>query len=75
MGDPLFCKLLGDPGIVPFLGPWDTDWLGLCRGFSHDDTEAGSLLPQADSVCHLAFHENEAFRESGLHSSECYLTC
>ena len=49
--------------------------LGLCGGFSYGDPEAGSLLSQADSVCHLAFQENEAFREGGLHSSECYLTC
>ena len=41
----------------------------------HGGPEAGSLLSQADSVCHLAFQENEEFRESCLHSSECYLTC
>ena len=54
---PLFCKLLGDSGFVP----WDTNWLGLCGRFSHADSEAGSLLSQAYPVCYLAFQEDDAF--------------
>ena len=69
LGDPLFCKLLGFvPSLRTLIG------LDFVEGFPHGDPEADSLLPQADSVCHLAFQENEAFHKGGLHSSECYLS-
>ena len=78
---PPFCKFLGDPGFVPSLRTligldFACVWGGGGRGRgSHGDPEAGSLFSQADSVCYLEFQEDEAFRESGLYSSECYLAC
>ena len=73
LGDPHFCKVLYDPNFCSF--PSDTTGLGLCGKFSQGDPETDSLFSQADSICYLAFLEDEAFRESELHISECYLAC
>ena len=70
---PLFCKLLGGRNFSTY--PSDTAWLGLCGESSHGDPEAGSLFSQADSLCYLAFQEDEALRESELNGSKCDLAC
>ena len=53
--------------------PSDIAGHGLCGEFSHGDPETCSLLSQNDPVCYFAFQEDEAFWESELYVSECYL--